>query len=110
MDGEENEAKVVRRERRGPRGFHEVVTTKRPPLFFYLRSNYKSFQASHPELTQGAAYKELYTQWNTLSPKDREPYERMSLEEDAFLKAITGKEESTEADKETGSGFVVSLS
>lgn len=58
-----------------------------------MRSNYESFQAAHPELAQGAVYKELYSQWNTLSPDDRKPYEQMSLEEDAFIKAITTTEE-----------------
>lgn len=96
VDDATKEPKVARKERRSSYRFHDVVTTKRPPLFFYLRSNYESFQASHPELTQGAAYKELYSQWGNLAPEDREPYERMSLEEDAFIKAITGPEEPQE--------------
>ena len=93
VDDETKEPKVARKERRAPYKYHEVVTTKRPPLFFFLRSNYESFQASHPELTEGAAYKELYSQWGALSPEDRKPYEQMSLEEDAFIKAITTTEE-----------------
>lgn len=80
----------------------EVIATKRPPSFFFLRSNYESYQTSHPLLSQATVYLALYQQWNELSEEERAPYERMSNEEDAFIKAISvSKEQSMEEEQPT---------
>ena len=80
----------------------EVIATKRPPSFFYLRSNYESYQTAHPDISQAEVYLILYQQWCELSEEERAPYERLSNEEDAFIKAIHGdKEQPIEEDQPT---------
>ena len=79
-----------------------MIATKRPPSFFYLRSQYELYHKSHPDISQAEVYANLYQQWSELSEEERAPYERMSNEEDAFIKAIHGdKEQPIEEDKPT---------